>query len=73
LSDAHGQEPDPRGRVRRDGRGAPARTLGQRARRRRRTINRTDWGLIWQQKLAAGGMLVGEEVTILIDVSAVRT
>jgi hypothetical protein len=27
----------------------------------------------WHQKLAAGGMLVGEEVTILIDASAVRT
>jgi polyisoprenoid-binding protein YceI len=39
----------------------------------RGTINRTDWGLTWQQELAAGGMLVGEEVTILIDVSAVRT
>jgi polyisoprenoid-binding protein YceI len=39
----------------------------------RGTINRKDFGLTWQQKLAAGGMLVGEEVTILIDVSAVRT
>jgi polyisoprenoid-binding protein YceI len=36
------------------------------------TINRTDFGLTWQQRLAAGGLLVGEEVTILIDVSAVR-
>jgi polyisoprenoid-binding protein YceI len=36
-------------------------------------INRTDRGLTWQQKLAAGGMLVGEEVAVLIDVSAVRT
>jgi polyisoprenoid-binding protein YceI len=35
-------------------------------------INRTDFGLTWQQRLAAGGLLVGEEVTILIDVSAVR-
>jgi polyisoprenoid-binding protein YceI len=36
-------------------------------------VNRTDFGLTWQQKLASGGMLVGEEVKILIDVSAVRT
>ena len=37
------------------------------------TINRTDFGLKWQQPLARGGMLVGEEVKILLDVSAVRT
>jgi polyisoprenoid-binding protein YceI len=36
------------------------------------TINRTDFGLTWQQRLAAGGLLVGEEVAILIDISAVR-
>jgi polyisoprenoid-binding protein YceI len=35
-------------------------------------INRTDFGLTWQQSLAAGGLLVGEEVRILIDISAVR-
>ena len=35
-------------------------------------INRTDFGLTWQQKLAAGGLLVGEEVQLLVDVSAVR-
>jgi polyisoprenoid-binding protein YceI len=35
-------------------------------------IDRTDFGLTWQQALAAGGLLVGEEVRILIDVSAVR-
>jgi polyisoprenoid-binding protein YceI len=38
----------------------------------RGTINRTEFGLTWQQMLASGGMLVGEEVKILIDVSAVR-
>jgi polyisoprenoid-binding protein YceI len=38
----------------------------------RGTIDRTEFGLTWQQKLAAGGMLVGEQVTIVIDVSAVR-
>ena len=38
----------------------------------RGAVNRTDFGLKWQQRLAAGGMLVGEDVKILIDVSAVR-
>ena len=35
-------------------------------------INRTDFGLAWQQRLARGGVLVGEEVTVVLDVSAVR-
>jgi polyisoprenoid-binding protein YceI len=39
----------------------------------RGTINRTEYGLTWQQRLSAGGMLVGEDVAIEIDVSAVRT
>lgn len=38
----------------------------------RAVINRTDFGLTWQQRLAGGGMLVGDEVTIVLDVSAVR-
>ena len=38
----------------------------------RGTINRTDFGLTWQQKLTTGGLLVGEEVKLLLDVSAVR-
>jgi polyisoprenoid-binding protein YceI len=38
----------------------------------RGSVDRKDFGLTWQQKLAAGGMLVGEEVKILVDVSAVR-
>jgi len=38
----------------------------------RASIDRTTFGLTWQQKLAAGGLLVGEEVSIEIDVSAVR-
>lgn len=38
----------------------------------RGTIDRTDFGLTWQQMLASGGMLVGEDVKILIDISAVR-
>jgi polyisoprenoid-binding protein YceI len=35
-------------------------------------INRTEFGLTWQQQLAKGGMLVGEDVSVLVDVSAVR-
>jgi len=35
-------------------------------------LDRRDFGLSWQQPLAKGGVLVGEEVRILIDVSAVR-
>jgi polyisoprenoid-binding protein YceI len=35
-------------------------------------INRNDFGLTWQQRLARGGVLVGEEVKIVLDVSAVR-
>jgi polyisoprenoid-binding protein YceI len=36
-------------------------------------VDRTEFGLTWQQRLATGGLLVGEEVKILLDVSAVRT
>ena len=35
-------------------------------------INRNDFGLRWQQRLAAGGVLVGEEVKLVLDVSAIR-
>ena len=38
----------------------------------RAVINRTDFGLTWQPRGARGGVLVGDEVTIVIDVSAVR-
>jgi polyisoprenoid-binding protein YceI len=38
----------------------------------RGSVDRTEFGLTWQQKLASGGLLVGEEVKILIDVSAIR-
>jgi polyisoprenoid-binding protein YceI len=31
-------------------------------------INRKDWGLSWNQVLEAGSLLVGEEVTLSIDV-----
>jgi polyisoprenoid-binding protein YceI len=38
----------------------------------RAAINRTDFGLTWQQRLARGGVLVGDEVVIVLDISAVR-
>jgi polyisoprenoid-binding protein YceI len=38
----------------------------------RGTINRSDFGLRWQQVLETGGFLVGEELKVLVDVSAVR-
>jgi polyisoprenoid-binding protein YceI len=38
----------------------------------RGTVNRTDFGLTWQKTLESGGLLVGEEVRIVIDISAVR-
>jgi polyisoprenoid-binding protein YceI len=36
------------------------------------TINRTDWGLKWNQALEAGGVLVGEKVDIELDIEAVK-
>jgi polyisoprenoid-binding protein YceI len=38
----------------------------------RGTINRTEFGLTWQRALETGGFLVGEEVNIEVDISAVR-
>jgi len=38
----------------------------------RAVINRKEFGLTWQQRLARGGVVVGDEVTIVLDVSAVR-
>jgi polyisoprenoid-binding protein YceI len=35
-------------------------------------LNRTDWGLNWNKALESGGVLVGEEVAITIDVEAVK-
>ncbi|MCS6872865.1 MAG: YceI family protein [Anaerolineae bacterium] len=34
-------------------------------------INREDWGLTWNMVLEAGGLLVGKDVTIELDVEAV--
>ncbi len=36
------------------------------------TINRKDFGLAWNKALEGGGLLVGEEVTIELDVEGVR-
>ena len=38
----------------------------------RGVIDRTDFGLTWQRTLQSGGLMVGEDVNVLIDVSAVR-
>jgi polyisoprenoid-binding protein YceI len=36
------------------------------------TVNRKDWGVNWNAALEAGGVLVGEKVTLEFDVSAIR-
>ena len=38
----------------------------------RATINRKDWGLVWNVALEAGGWLVSEKITLELDVAAVR-
>jgi polyisoprenoid-binding protein YceI len=35
-------------------------------------INRTDWGLTWNQALEAGGVLVGNEITINIELELIK-
>ena len=35
-------------------------------------VNRKDWGLNWNAPLSAGGVLVGEKVTLEFDVSAIK-
>ena len=35
-------------------------------------INREDWGLTWNSALEAGGVLVGKEVTLSLDVQFVK-
>jgi len=37
------------------------------------SVNRKDWGVNWNAALEAGGVLVGEKVTLEFDVSAIRT
>ena len=36
------------------------------------TINRKDWGVNWNAALEAGGVLVGENVTLEFEVSAIK-
>lgn len=35
-------------------------------------VNRKDWGLVWNQALESGGVMVGDDVTITIDLEAVK-
>jgi polyisoprenoid-binding protein YceI len=35
-------------------------------------INRKDWGLTWNQVLESGGVLVGEEIKIDIELELVK-
>jgi polyisoprenoid-binding protein YceI len=35
-------------------------------------INRKDWGVSWNAALEAGGVLVGEKVTLEFEISAIR-
>ena len=37
------------------------------------TVNRKDWGISWNAALEAGGVLVGEKITLEFEVSAIRT
>ncbi|MFI0786307.1 YceI family protein [Streptomyces lydicus] len=36
------------------------------------TIDRTDWGLVYNQRLEAGGAMVSEKVRLQFDISAIR-
>jgi polyisoprenoid-binding protein YceI len=38
----------------------------------RGTINRMDFGLTWQHALETGGFLLGDEVKIIVDISAIH-
>lgn len=35
-------------------------------------VNRKDWGLVWNAPLEAGGVLVGDKVTLELEISAIR-
>ncbi len=35
-------------------------------------LNRKEWGLVWNQALETGGVLVGDAVTITLDIEAVK-
>lgn len=36
------------------------------------TVNRKDWGVSWNAALETGGVLVGEKITLELEVSAIR-
>ncbi|MBP7930806.1 MAG: YceI family protein [Acidimicrobiia bacterium] len=36
-------------------------------------VNRKDWGVNWNAALEAGGVLVGEKITLEFDISAIKT
>ncbi|WP_405968637.1 YceI family protein [Streptomyces sp. NBC_00015] len=36
------------------------------------TLRRSDWGLTWNSALETGGVLIGDKVTLTLDISAVR-
>ncbi|HYC23176.1 MAG TPA: YceI family protein [Candidatus Bathyarchaeia archaeon] len=36
------------------------------------TINRKDFGILWDKKLDGGGLLVGDEIAVTIDVEAIK-
>jgi len=36
-------------------------------------FDREDWGLIWNQPLAAGGVLVGKKIRVEIEIEAARS
>ncbi|MGW7664505.1 YceI family protein [Streptomyces sp. NPDC054756] len=36
------------------------------------TLRRSDWGLAWNTPLDTGGVLIGDKVTLTLDISAVR-
>jgi len=38
----------------------------------RTTVNRKDWGLVWNVALEAGGLLVSEKVKLTFDIAAVK-
>jgi polyisoprenoid-binding protein YceI len=37
------------------------------------TINRSDWGLTYNSRLAEGGAMVSEKVRLQLDIAAIRT
>jgi polyisoprenoid-binding protein YceI len=37
------------------------------------TISRKDWGITWNAALEAGGVVVGDKVTLEFEISAIRT